>query len=106
MRLNKKQKSAVLVYFFVMLYLLLFIPFIISLPCGCTFRSMTWIWEKTPLLFDFSSESIEEGDVTPVEWSIDWRRIALRISFPTLAAFSFIVWERDKALKVVARSEN
>ena len=96
MHLNKKQKFILLLYFIILISLLSQVPRIKSWPCGCTFRCETWIWEEPPLLFDTSFGHGEQGGVALIQWPIDWRRIAFRISIPTFLVLFAIVLTRDR----------
>jgi hypothetical protein len=93
MRLNRKRKFIILFYLGALLYLLSSVPMIKSWPCGCTFRCETWIWEKTPLLFDSSGAHSDSEGVVSLNWSIDWWLIAVRFSMvtvPFLVVFAFL----------------
>jgi hypothetical protein len=81
--LNRKQKIVLVLYILTLAYLGSSVPMLKTWPCGCMYMCETWIWEKPPLLFDFSSHNGEEEDGISVNWSIDWWRIGQRFLIST-----------------------
>jgi hypothetical protein len=92
MRLNVKQKIVLAVYLLTLVYLFSYLPFIKTLPCGCTFKSRGWIWAEPPILIDLRAEPTEEGVPLALKWSIDWGRQITRMLIITAVCLVFFLY--------------
>jgi hypothetical protein len=93
------QKVIALSYILVLVYLCLSVPRVKYWPDGCKLISDTWIWKKPPILVDINLYQDENGGWTDVNWSFDWREIALRLSIPSAIFVAAFIISRNRREK-------
>jgi len=95
-RMDRIQKVIILLYILTVAIICLSAPRVKYFSDGCKFMTETWIWNEPILLLDIGPDS---GDDIQANWSIDWRRIGIRLSIPTIIFIVALILTRSRRRK-------